>query len=33
MLAIDARGSDGRDELLDGLARPLIDSKVGALVI
>jgi putative ABC transport system substrate-binding protein len=32
-IAIDERGSDGRDEQLDGLARALIDSKVDALVI
>ena len=32
-IAIDERGSDGRDELLGGLARTLIDSKVDALVI
>jgi putative tryptophan/tyrosine transport system substrate-binding protein len=32
-IAIDERGSDGRDELLDGLARALIDSDVDALVI
>jgi putative tryptophan/tyrosine transport system substrate-binding protein len=32
-IAIDERGSDGRDELLEGLARTLIDSKVDALVI
>jgi putative ABC transport system substrate-binding protein len=32
-IVIDERGSDGRDELLDSLARALIDSKVDALVI
>jgi len=32
-IVIDERGSDGRDELLEGLARTLIDSKVDALVI
>jgi putative ABC transport system substrate-binding protein len=31
-ITIDERGSDGRDERLDGLAQELIDSKVDALV-
>jgi putative ABC transport system substrate-binding protein len=32
-IAIDERGSDGRDERLDGLARELVDSKVDVLVV
>ena len=32
-IAIDERGSDGRYERLDGLARELVDSKVDVLVI
>lgn len=32
-IAIDERGSDGRYERLDGLARELVDSKVDVLVV
>jgi putative tryptophan/tyrosine transport system substrate-binding protein len=32
-ITIDERGSDGRDERLDGLAQELIDSKVDVLVV